>query len=98
VQQKYEGEIQHYKIINKKFESELNEVRGNFSYSGGNAESFPSLSAMTKTLTRKLNSTMSVSNDSLQDLEDAKVKPHKYVSAAQLSYGYCRGIMHELKF
>jgi len=81
---KHEMEMQQLASAKQKVESDLNEVRHLLSI-GGNPDVGPGamLSIVTKSLARKLNSTMSASSDSLHDVEEvAKVaKPGKYVSA-----------------
>jgi hypothetical protein len=88
---KHESEMQHLEAAKQKLECDLNEVKMHLLSAGSNSDVGPGamFSAVTKSLARKLNSTMSVSNDSLHDVEEiAKAaKPGKYVSLFRLIHG-----------
>jgi type II secretory pathway component PulM len=74
VRNKYETEFQRLRMLNSRLESDLHELRPQLTSAGNNSEVSPGavLSAMTKSLARKINSTMSTSNDSLHNIEEEK--------------------------
>ncbi|ODN02630.1 Rab GTPase-binding effector protein 1 [Orchesella cincta] len=99
---KYDNEIQRLKHVNSKLEANITEVRETLSPSSGFDGPGAVFSTVgqhfKKSLARKINSTMTASNDSLHEIDDgAKLKPTSTSKYAQEDAEMLRSLVVQLE-